>query len=296
MHRRGAGRRRGEGDRRPPATWAAGLGRDRAAADGTFTGEGSDELFGAMDEIQSSFESRASARPTSPTRWRRSPRPPRSQRNGRPSHRPQAMSNPSAGVASIPEELDEWTMANSVVAAYLGDVCGRPDDGRRAAGGRPAQGRGRHGVGMASLAGLTGAGAATARAAEGGGLARGVLRATSRTSRTSSPTPSPTPRPPTWPRPSGADPPDEIADEVDTFARRSPPPRTSTPTTRRTPSRSPICRRRPGSTRSATASATPATPDPTPRGCPAPAAGRRTGAARRPVPVVRERADGRRSG
>jgi hypothetical protein len=105
-----------------PGSVATELGVDR-----TFTGEGSDELCGAMDDIQSSAEPGLSEADFADQMAEITP-PPEIAGEWETMHTvlKAIASDPSGeALASMsPAELDEWTMANSVVAAYLGDVCG----------------------------------------------------------------------------------------------------------------------------------------------------------------------------
>jgi hypothetical protein len=112
----------GEAD---PGSVATELGVDR-----TFTGEGSDELCGAMDEFQTSADPDLSETEFADQMAAITP-PDEIAAEWETMHTvlKAIASDPSGeALASISqEELDEWTMANSVIAAYLGDVCGLAD-------------------------------------------------------------------------------------------------------------------------------------------------------------------------
>jgi hypothetical protein len=115
------------GDADPPAEGQPGSVATELGVDRTFTGEGSDELCGAMDDIQSSAESDLSEADFADQMAEITP-PPEIAAEWETMHTvlKAIASDPSGeALASMsPEELDEWTMANGVVAAYLGDVCG----------------------------------------------------------------------------------------------------------------------------------------------------------------------------
>lgn len=108
-----------------PGSIATELGVDR-----TFTGEGSDELCNAMDEIQSSAEPDLSEAEFADEMAGITP-PAEIAEEWETMHTvlKAIASDPSGeALASMSqEELDEWTTANSVIAAYLGDVCGLAD-------------------------------------------------------------------------------------------------------------------------------------------------------------------------
>jgi hypothetical protein len=108
-----------------PGSIATELGVDR-----TFTGEGSDELCSAMDEIQSSAGPDLSEAEFADEVAGITP-PPEIAAEWETMHTvlKAIASDPSGdALASMSqEELDDWTTANSVIAAYLGDVCGLAD-------------------------------------------------------------------------------------------------------------------------------------------------------------------------
>jgi len=121
----GASGDEGEGGSGGPGSVATELGVDR-----TFTGDGSDELCGAMDEFQTSADPDLSETEFADQMAAITP-PDEIAAEWETMHTvlKAIASDPSGeALASMSqEELDEWTMANSVIAAYLGDVCGLAD-------------------------------------------------------------------------------------------------------------------------------------------------------------------------
>jgi hypothetical protein len=115
------------GDTDPPAEGRPGSVATELGVDRTFTGEGSDELCDAMDDIQSSAEPDLGQADFADQMAAITP-PAEIAAEWETMHTvlKAIASDPSGeALASMSqEELDEWTMANSVIAAYLGDVCG----------------------------------------------------------------------------------------------------------------------------------------------------------------------------
>jgi hypothetical protein len=120
----------GSGEADPPADGGPGSVATELGVDRTFTGEGSDELCGAMDEFQTSADPDLSETEFADQMAAITP-PDEIAAEWETMHTvlKAIASDPSGeALASISqEELDEWTMANSVIAAYLGDVCGLAD-------------------------------------------------------------------------------------------------------------------------------------------------------------------------